>query len=50
MKEKHANLKMKTSVHNETVCRRRLLFQEFLLYSEDGMKVRGRDCCDLYGN
>ena len=49
VKLKHANLKMKSYVHNETVCRRRLLFQEFLLFSEDGVKVRGRDCCDLCG-
>ena len=43
---KNASSKVKNYVSNTTVCRRRLLFQEFLLYNSDDIKVRGEECCD----
>ena len=46
---KLASKKMKNYVSNETVCRRRLLFQEFLLYREASIKVDGVNCCDICG-
>ena len=46
---KHADKKMKNYTTNTTLCRRRLLFQEFLLYREEGIQVCGSDCCDVCG-
>lgn len=46
---KLASKKMKSYVSNKTVCRRRLLFQEFLLYREASIKVHGVNCCDICG-
>ena len=42
-----ATAKVKAYVENEVTCRRRLLFQEFLLYSESSIKVSGCNCCDV---
>ena len=38
---------IKNYMNNSTHCRRRLLFQEFLLYSEDSIAVSGCRCCDV---
>ena len=46
---RYANTKVKNYVENMTTCRCRLLFQEFLLYSEEDIKVEGSDCCDICG-
>ena len=32
---------------NSSTCRRRLLFQNFLMYSESDMCVTGSFCCDI---
>ena len=40
---------MRNYVDNKTVCRRRLLFQKFLLYKEDSITVKGSECCDICG-
>ena len=32
---------------NTVHCRRRLLFEDFLMYSECDFKVRGCSCCDV---
>ena len=42
-----ATAKVKAYVENEVTCRRCLLFQEFLLYSESSIKVSGCNCCDV---
>ena len=44
---KHASTKVKNYVSNTTHCRRRFLFQEFLLYTEDSIKVSGCSCYDV---
>ena len=44
---KHANAKVRNYVSNTVECRRRLLFQEFLLYTEFNIKVKGCKCCDV---
>ena len=46
---KYASSEVKNYVSNTTVCRRRLLFQEFLLYKSDDIKVMGHECCDICG-
>ena len=46
---KKASKKMKSYVTNKSKCRRRLLFQEFLMYHEDTIKASGTDCCDICG-
>ena len=46
---KNASSKVKNYVSNTTVCRHRLLFQQFLLYNSDDIKVRGEECCDICG-
>ena len=43
---KHASAKVKNYMSNTDKCRRRLLFQEFLLYAESSIKVKGCKCCD----
>ena len=32
---------------NSTLCRRRLLFKDFLNYSESDIQVAGCSCCDI---
>ena len=44
---RNATNKVKDYVSNSTVCRRRLLFQEFLMYSESDISVNGCKCCDV---
>ena len=44
---KHASAKVRSYVSNTDKCRRRLLFQEFLLYAESSIKVIGCKCCDV---
>ncbi|SMN01270.1 ATP-dependent DNA helicase RecQ [uncultured Candidatus Thioglobus sp.] len=44
---KHTSREMKEYLENSTVCRRRLLFQEFLSYSEKDITVREIKCCDI---
>ena len=44
---RHVSTKVKDYVSNTTYCRRRLLFQEFLLYREDSIHVGGCKCCDV---
>ena len=44
---RNANNDVKHYVINSTVCRRRLLFQKFLMYSEKDITVSGCKCCDV---
>ena len=44
---RNATNDVKHYVKNSTVCRRRLLFQKFLLYSETDIAVSGCKCCDV---
>ena len=44
---KWANRKMKEYVMNTIVCRRKLLFQDFLIYSQTHINVTGCNCCDI---
>ena len=44
---RHSSTKVKNYVSNTTHCRRRLLFQEFLLYTEASIHVGGCKCCDV---
>lgn len=44
---RNATAKVKAYLVNTITCRRRLLFQEFLLYSESSIEVSGCQCCDL---
>ena len=46
---KKASKKMKSYATNKSKCRRRLIFQDFLMYHEDSIKVSGTDCCDICG-
>ena len=39
--------KVKMYVANNTSCRRRMLFQDFMLFSESSVSVRGCKCCDV---
>lgn len=43
---RNATCKVKEYVQNTTICRRRLLFQDFLLYSDSNI-VHGHSCCDV---
>ena len=45
-----ASLKVKNYVTNSTHCRHRFPFQEFLLYTEDCIRVSDCTCCDVCGN
>ncbi len=42
-----ATAKIKACVDNETKCRRRLLFQDFLLFSESSLTISQCNCCDV---
>ena len=44
---RNASNMVKTYVSNTANCRRRLLFQEFLIYSESDINVSGCKCCDI---
>ncbi len=44
---RNASNKVKDYVSNTTVCRCRLLFQDFLMYSESDINVSGCKCCDV---
>ena len=44
---RNASIKVKNYVSNTTICRRRLLFQEFLMYSESDINVSGCKCCNV---
>ena len=44
---RHTSREMKNYLDNSTICRRRLLFQEFLSYSEKDITVTGINCCDI---
>ena len=44
---KHASKEMKTYLSNSTVCRRCLLFQDFLSFFEKDITVSGIKCCDI---
>lgn len=46
--ERNANPKVKVYLANTTICRRDLLFQEFLMFSREDMKVNcSCVCCDI---
>ena len=44
---RNATKTVKDYVSNTTVCRRRLLFQGFLMFSESDIHVSGCKCCDV---
>ena len=44
---RHTSREMKNYLDNSTICRRRLLFQQFLSYSDKGITVNGINCCDI---
>ena len=44
---KHVSQAMRGYVENSTVCRQRLLFTEFLKFSEKDITVTGLHCCDI---
>lgn len=44
---KHATQRIKDYVSNSTVCRRKILFQEFLKHYEGEVVVRRCKCCDV---
>lgn len=44
-----SNKKVKDYAENESVCRRKLLFQDFIRFSQDDIHVKGSVCCDLCG-
>lgn len=44
---KHTSKEMRAYMENSTMCRRRLLFQDFLSYSEKDVTVTGLECCDI---
>ena len=46
---RYASKKMKDYVLNSSMCRRRLLFKDFLYYKEDSINVEGSSCCDICG-
>ena len=46
----YTTLKVKNYADNTSLCRRRLLFRDFLLYCEDYIHVIGSKCCDVCGN
>lgn len=39
--------KVKMYVANDTSCRRRILFKDFMLFSESSVSVQGCKCCDV---
>ena len=44
---RHATTKVKNYVANTTQCRRRMMFQDFILYSAESITVTGCSCCDI---
>ena len=44
---RHTSREIKNYLDNSTICWRRLLFQEFLSYSEKDITVTGTNCCDI---
>ena len=46
-KQKHASKMVKAYESNSSLCRRRLLFKDFLMYSEKDITVCGCSCCDI---
>ena len=44
---RNANNDVKSYVSNTTICRRKLLFKKFLMYSESDINVSGCKCCDV---
>lgn len=46
----YATITVKNYADNTSLCRRRLLFRDFLLYCEDDIHVTGSKCCDVCGN
>lgn len=44
---KHSTAKVKAYLANHELCRRRYLFQDFLMFSEKDIHVRGCICCDV---
>ena len=44
---RNASIKVQNYVSNTAICRRRLLFQEFLMYSESDINVSGCKCCNV---
>ena len=39
--------KMSEYIINDTVCRRKFLFEEFINYHEKDIEVKGCECCDI---
>ena len=44
---KHATMKVKSYLLNTASCRRKFLFQDFLMYREQDINVSGCNCCDV---
>lgn len=44
---RHSTQQMKSYVTNSTICRRKILFQNFLKYSEKDIMASGCKCCDI---
>ena len=44
---RHANVQIKEYRCNDSVCRRRCLFKNFLMHAEQDIKVIGSKCCDI---
>ena len=44
---RNANKDVKSYVSNPKICRRKLLFKKFLMYSESDITVHGCKCCDI---
>lgn len=44
---RHASQQIKNYALNRTICRRKFLFRNFLMYSEKDIKVVGCKCCDI---
>ena len=44
---KHSEKKIKDYVSNNSICRRRFLFCDFLSFCESDIKVSGCKCCDI---
>ena len=44
---RHTDSPMKAYASNETICRRKLLFQDFLLFKYNEAHVCGPKCCDI---
>ena len=44
---RHAGKEIKHYIANKTVCRRKVLFEDFLNYVESDTNVKGCKCCDI---